>query len=441
MSLLGDPRILRWYKDHRAGSTAEVQLGQIELFLRRSRLNVDQLIGHAKAQIAGGSRQFEDLIHSWIEAQRKAGRPDSYIATNWAAVRSFLKHEEAAPSWTPKLKVRFGTTIMTEVVPSPDQLRAVLDRTPIHRIRALILLLATSGLRLGVIGTRFDPPNGLRLSAFPDLEIDTPAGPRFRRTPVRIDVAAELSKAGHPYFTYATDEAAEELLAYFGERISRGEELTRRSPAFAPEPKASHIHIRRAPDGTPFLSEKGIADEIRRAFRKVQPAGVRWRPYVLRGFASSQMMMGESAQLMTRDTREFILGHAADIGRRYNLGKGRVRQDLEDQVRDQYSQLSDKCLRIVKISEGGIDYRPILRVLLLGAGYTRAQIEAMGELTEEVVITAIRAKRSESPAVPSPRPGDRARTVSLSELDAWLVKGWKPISPAGSERYVIGAPN
>lgn len=439
-SLLEAPRILRWYKDHRARSTAMVQLAQLELFLRRVGLNAEELIRLAKLQATGGERRFEDIILSWIEAERKAGRPDSYISTNWAAVKSFLKHEEAAPSWTPKLRVRGATTIMSEVVPSPEQLREVLDRNPVHRIRALILLLATSGIRPGVLGTRFDPPNGLRLRAFPELRLETGKAPRFERTPIRIDVPADLSKGGQAYFTFASEEAAQELLAYLGERLARGEELRAESATFAPEPKASHIHLRRAADGIAFLNEKGIADEVRRALRKTQPLGVRWRPYVLRGFASTQMMLGENAQLMSRDSREFVLGHVANVGRRYNLGKGRIRTDIEEAVREQYARVADRYLRILTISQRAVDYRPVLRVLLASSGYSKSEIDAMGELTEESCVAAIRAKR-EAIEVPAPRPGDNARTVSVRELDRWLERGWRPIGPAGSERFIVDAPN
>lgn len=436
-ALLADPRIKRWYKDHRAESTAEVQLAQLELFLRRTKLDVDAFLTLAKAQLSGKSRRFEDTILGWIESERKAGRPDSYIGTNWHALRSFLKHEELAPAWSPKLKVRFGTTIMNEVVPTPEQLRAVLDRTPVPRVRSLILMLATSGVRIGVLGARF-APNGLRLRSLPDLDLEKIA---FRRTPFRIDVPAELSKSGSAYFALASEEAATEYLTYLRQRVERGEKLSPASAVFAPEPKASNVHLRLAPDGAAFISEKGLADEIRRAFAKVIPPGTRWRPYVLRAFASSQMMLAENAGLMTRDVRETLLGHTADIGRKYNLAKGRVRSDLEEEVRVMYTRAADKFLRVLTISETGVDYRPILRVLLAGAGYSKKEVDAMGDLTEETVIAAIRAKRSESVPIPAPKKGDRARTVAVSDLDRFLEAGWTPIAPAGSDRFVVGAPN
>jgi hypothetical protein len=436
-TLLGDPRVKRWHKDHRQESTAEVQLAQLELFLRRANLDIDRLLEIARAQRARKSRKFEDVVHAWIEKERKEGRPDSYLATNWYAVRSFLRHEESAPEWSPKLKVRFGTTIANEVVPTPEQLRAVLDRTPVPRIRALILLLATSGIRIGVLGARFTV-NGLRLRHLPELDLE---GMKFRRAPFKVEVPAELSKGGSPYFTFASVETATEYLTYLEARRDRGERLGPNSPAFAPEPKAPNVHRRVAADGAAFLTEKGLADEIRRAFARAVPKGTRWRPYVLRSFASSQLMLAENAGMITRDAREFVLGHSASIGRRYNLAKGRVRVDLEEEVRGMYERASERFLRIVTLSELPPDYRPILRVLLGSAGYSKAEIDGMGELTEEGVIQMIRDKRESSADVPTPKPGDNARTVAVSELDSFLSKGWRPIAPAGPDRFVVGAPN
>jgi integrase len=438
-ALLEDPRVKRWFKSRRSASTGHTQLAQLELFLRRTDIDIDRLVEIGRAQLLRKSRKFEDVVLGWIETERKAGRPDAYIAANWAAIRSFLKHEEAAPAWSPKFKIRVAETLITEVVPTPEQLREVLDRTPVPRVRALVLFYATTGLRLGVLGTRFAPANGLRLRHLPDIALAPE--PHFLRLPFKVEVPGELSKAGHGFFTFGTEEAGLAICAYLKERIARGEKLSPNSAVLSPEPKTSTVHLRRAKDGTAFVSEGGIADTIRRAFDKVRPKGVRWRPYVLRSFASSQLMLAESAGLMTRDIREYLLGHAVDIGRRYNLGKGRVRSDLEDEVRDTYARAADRFLRILTLSERGVDFRPFYRVLLSGAGYSKPQIDGMGELTEERVIEAIRLKRAEGHEVPEPKPGENARTVSVGELDAWFAKGWRPIGPAGSDRFVIGAPN
>lgn len=437
--LLADPRVLRWYKNRGTRSTSDGYLANLELFLRRTHLDVEGLLKLARAQRNGDGKdgRFADVVLRWVETERKAGRPDAYLGTSWASVRSFLKSQEAAPSWVPGLKIRSSTTILNEVVPTPEQLRAVLDRVTVPRTRAAILLLSTSGIRPGVIGSRATA-NGLRLRDLPDLNVQKLS---FSRVPFRIVVPDELSKSGASYFTFGTEETAEALLVYFRLRVTRGEKLTPASAVIASEPKTAIAHLRAAEDGVAFLSEKGFSHEIRLALRRAQPAGVRWRPYVLRSFASSQLMLAENAGLCSRDLREALLGHSSDIGRKYNLAKGRVRSDLEESVREAYARAADKFLRILTVSDSGVDYRPILRVLLGGAGYSKKEIDAMGDLNEEQVITAIRAKRSEGREVPAPKAGDNARTVSVSELDLFHSKGWKPISQAGHDRYVVGAPN
>ncbi|MGD0588260.1 MAG: hypothetical protein ABSA63_05645 [Thermoplasmata archaeon] len=436
--LLADPRVLRWYKNRGTRSTSDSYLANLELFMRRNDLSVDLLLKLARGQRNGSGEDghFADTILRWVETERKAGRPDSYLATVWASVRSFLKSQEAAPSWVPNLKVRSATTIMNEVVPTPEQLRAVLDRNPVVRTRAAILVLATTGIRPGVIGSRTSP-NGLRLRDLPDLDLGTLS---FSRVPFQVVVPAELSKGGSSYFSFGTEETANALVAYLKLRVERGEKLTPSCALFAPEPKTPHVHLRTDVDGTAFLSEKGFSQEVRLALRRAKPTGVRWRPYVLRSFASSQFMLAENAGLLSRDYREFFMGHTADIAKKYNVAKGRVRGDIADQMREAYAAASSRFFRILTLSELANDSRPGLRVILSVVGYTKKEIDAMGELTEEIAREKALAKLDEGRKVDAPSPGDKPRTVSLSELDLYLEKGWRPIAPAG-ERFVVGAPN
>ena len=74
-ALLRDARVKRWFKDHASGSTAEAQLVQFELFLRRTSLTVDLLLNSARAQMSGKSRVFEDAVQNWVESERKGGHP------------------------------------------------------------------------------------------------------------------------------------------------------------------------------------------------------------------------------------------------------------------------------------------------------------------------------------------------------------------------------
>jgi hypothetical protein len=431
--LLKDPRVERWYKNRATRSTADNYLDALDRFLRRNDIDLDGFESIARAQRDGKGKdqRFADLVLRWVENERKAGRPDSYLATNWAAVKSYLKSVEAAPSWTPKLKIRAATTISTERVPTPQELRAVLDRTSIPRTRAAILFLATTGVRPGVLASRATV-DGLRLRDLPDLDVKKL---EIGRRPFVVRVPVQLSKGGSAYFCFGNDEAAEAILAYLRlRRDKRDERLDGSSALFAPEPKMTPEHARRAPDGAEFLSEKGFSHEIRRALRKVQPSGVRWRPYVLRAFTSSQLMVAENAQLITRDYREFLLGHTADIGRRYNVAKGKASEAIENDLRKSYNRAADRYLRILTVDERRDSATQLKVELLKMVGYTAVEAESLVADEKSDVAKLVRAKLGSS-ASPEPQ-----RIVSVEEAQSLLRDGWKVQTAVGAS-LVLNPPN
>lgn len=74
---------------------------------------------------------------------------------------------------------------------------------------------------------------------------------------------------------------------YLEERIRTGEELTSKSPIITPKVRSK-----------PFIKATNIGDVIRQVIRK---AGFNWRPYVLRAYFDTQLMLAESKGLVIRD--------------------------------------------------------------------------------------------------------------------------------------------
>jgi hypothetical protein len=151
--------------------------------------------------------------------------------------------------------------------------------------------------------------------------------------------------------------------------------------------------------------------------------------------------VAENAGLLTRDAREFLLGHVADIGRRYNLGKGRVRTDLAEEIREMYSKASERFLKILNLESRPTDLRPAYRLLLEWVGYGDKELQKVTDWSEENVRHLVDlAKTKKAEAVPEPKPGDKARTVGSADLDAYLARGWKPVAPFG-DRFIVASPN
>ncbi|MHB8351112.1 MAG: hypothetical protein ACYDFT_00205 [Thermoplasmata archaeon] len=316
--LAADPNLQRWIDDHRAPTTAKVQLEQLELFCRKTGKTPADIVAMAHAKITKpDAREYEDLIRHWMETERKAQRTDSYIALNYAAIRSWLKFHEAVPAWRPKFRGQSGSTVADERVPDLAELRQLLQVLN-ARGRVIVLMMATTGIRPGVFGRR-DRPEGLRLADLPDLTLEPV--PTFQQTPFMVVVRAELSKAGARYVTFGTEETSEAITAYLKERLSRGEKLSSDSPLVTVDPRAPKAQVRADSKGHLFLGEDALSNDIRAEMRKVAPAGVRRRLYVWRAFFSTQMNLAEAARLVTHSMIEAWMGHTTNVDQRYNFGK------------------------------------------------------------------------------------------------------------------------
>ena len=120
--------------------------------------------------------------------------------------------------------------------------------------------------------------------------------------PTLVIVRKELSKAGHQYFTFLSEEGCEYLKDYLEERIREGEDLALTSPIIIPKQKMK-----------PSIRTINIGDIIRAAIRQ---AGFPWRPYVSRSCFDTQLMLAESKGLVLRDYRQLWMGHKGDIENR-----------------------------------------------------------------------------------------------------------------------------
>ena len=119
---------------------------------------------------------------------------------------------------------------------------------------------------------------------------------------VRIMVRATLSKARHQYFTFLTENRTRKLLAYLNERLARGENLGQDSAIIVPD---TNYKVYRGNNAEKkFLPTSRITRDIRDAFRP----RFQWRPYVLRAYFDTQLLMAESRGKIAHDFRVFFMG-------------------------------------------------------------------------------------------------------------------------------------
>jgi hypothetical protein len=138
-----------------------------------------------------------------------------------------------------------------------------------------------------------------------------------------------LSKAGRQYFTFLTKEGCDYLAAYLNKRLAEGEKFTSNTPIVTVTPGYEKMGKGRRNRGSKFIITRNVTREIREAIRPT----FNWRPYVLRAYFDTQMLMAESHGKVPNPYRIFFMGHKGDIDARYTTNKGRLPENLIEDMR------------------------------------------------------------------------------------------------------------
>ncbi len=305
----------RWVENLRRGSP-----GTADVYLRRLGA-ICQRVGKTPTQLADlDEGAAYRLLLDFVTSEEKRGATGSFISHSVTVARSWLTHN--GKPQVRRIKIRApdsAPTLQDERVPEQAELRRVLLAAP-AQWRAAASVMAFGGARPEVLGNYLGT-DGLRLRDLPDLRLSGTTV-AFERMPARVDVRPELSKAGHKYLTFLGTEACGYIVEYLAERLRAGESLDRNSDL---------IHPLRAPK--PFIRAVNIGDGVRSAIRR---AGFPWRPYVLRAYFDTQLLLAESKGKIAHDYRVFWMGHKGSMEARYTTNKGRLPESLLDDMRESY---------------------------------------------------------------------------------------------------------
>jgi hypothetical protein len=304
------------------------------VYLRRLRLFCEQRKATPKQLVSIGTanaKQVEDMLHDHIQQLEIAEYAPSYVKGVLKAVKSWLSYNYVDL----KRKIRvanadLAVTLQDERVPTREELKAILNHASI-RARASAGLIAFAGLRPQVLGNA-SANDGLTIGDIPDLKIvdDGNGGKKavFQTVPAMVVVRASLSKARHRYFTFLTSEGCEYLAAYLNKRIAAGETLNESSAVIT----LSQGYLMKGKNkdaGKKFITTPAITKEIREAILPV----IKVRPYVLRAYFDTQLLLAESQGKIAHAYRQFFMGHKGDIEARYTTNKGRLPDELLTDMR------------------------------------------------------------------------------------------------------------
>ena len=326
--LLQNDDVRRWYDNSRRSSilNAGVRLRRLNLFCERVNVTPASLVEKGRADPTDVENILLDHV-SWMEKQ---GYAPGYSAGMIKAIKSWLEYNHVEIKRKIKVKdADVPVSIQDEQIPERGQLADILGSAD-SKSRAAISLMAFAGIRPQVMGMA-DRSDGLRISDLPDLEIDG-RNVRFARTPAIVVVRRQLSKTRNKYFTFLTEEGCRHVVGYIRHRIAGGEILESDSPLIAVD--TGYKAKGRRKNGNAFLTTTAISSGIRKAIRRV----VKVRPYVLRAYFDSQLLLAESHGCMTHAYRQFFMGHKGDMEARYTTNKGRLTDQMTEDMRRAFEQ-------------------------------------------------------------------------------------------------------
>jgi hypothetical protein len=424
-----DPQVRRWLRNLAKGSpiTGEVALRRLGRLCELLNTSPGGLLDLARSDLMGLQDSLEDLV-SRLEDEGKA---PGYIQGILKAARSWLRYNEI--TLTRRIKIKNSTatpTIEDEQVPSQEELGRIL-RASQPRVKVAIALMAFAGLRPQTMGNH-DGSDGLMIKDLPELRIDG-GEVVFERIPTMVVVRQNLSKARHKYFTFLSSEGCTYLKEYLEERIRGGEELSPESPLIA--------HERKGAAEKRFVMTRKITHFIRQCMRK---AGVNKRPYVLRAYFDTNMIIAESKGRISHPYLQFFMGHKGDIEARYSTNKGVLPPDMIEDMRSAYracepflTTLSRPLEESSIVKEAKIEALKSIAKSLLGIDLVEVKIAKERELGREL------SKDEELELFESElkklREGEHnpQRIVREDELEDYLKEGWQFVSILPSQRILI----
>jgi len=412
--LLEDADVRRWYRNVARGSqvTADVYLRRLGAFCSHFGLTPKRLVSLGRDEIY-------NLLLDYVSDLEAAGRAGSYIESALKAVKSWLAHNDLEVKRKIKIKgVRDTPTLRNERTPTPEELRRIFLSGD-KKARVACVLMAHSGLRPVTLGN-YRGTDGLRVRDFPEMTVEKDTV-EFEKTPTMVIVRPELSKGGHQYFTFLSEEGCEYLKDYLEERMRKGEELTADSPIIRPKVAKK-----------PFIRSVNIGDMIREAIRK---AGFSWRPYVLRAYFDTQLMLAESKGLLIRDYRQFWMGHKGDIENRYTTNKYRLPEDVIEDMREAYRR-SQEYLQTTKPETSREKLvEEFRKQLLLVAGFSPeeiGEIDVTG-LSDEEFQDLVRKRLLGNANADC----GTQKVVSLNELEKYLENGWEYVATLPNQKVIV----
>lgn len=223
------------------------------------------------------------------------------------------------------------------------------------------------------------------------------------------------------------------MKGYLEKRLAQSETLSNRSAIIAVKPGFEATGWRDGNRESGHITTKTLTKEIRDAIRP----RFKWRPYVLRAYFDTMLLIAESQGKITHSYRQFFMGHKGDIEARYTTNKGRLPESLLDDMREAYRR-SQRFLQTKGKDTNEETLRDSFRKqLLLVAGFSPDEIKTMDPSMDDAIFQeTVRKKLLGSMA----NNGANQKVIDVKEIERFLSVGWDFVATLPDDRIVVRLP-
>jgi integrase len=419
--LLSDTDVRRWHDNLAAGSviTAEVYLRTIGLYCDMARTTPKKILEDAP------SKRFRDSFTDFVRDMERKGKAGSYIQRFKKVVVSWLAYNGVEVKLKVKVRgVSESPTIANERVPSKEELAKII-RAASPRCRVSVALMAFSGLRPESLGN-YAGTDGAKIGDLKEVRVGRD-GVTFEKMPSMLVVRSPLSKVRRQYFTFIGTEGATYIQEYIQGRVKRGEKLTLESPLLTFDPRG----VRRNPQ----LRTTLVTRDIKEAMVK---AGFAWRPYVLRAYCDTGMIVSESKGLISHPYLQFLMGHKGDIEARYSTNKGRLPPSMIEEMREAYKRCEPQLSTKTESATEDQIKRAFKEQFLLMSGYSKKEIDDMdvNGLSNEELQNIVRQKLLGMMS----NNGSRQKVISMDEVRQYIGQGYEYVASLPAGEAIVKVP-
>lgn len=269
----------------------------------------------------------------------------------------------------------------------------------------------------------------------------------FVSIPAMIIVRATISKTRNKYLTFLPKEGCEYVIGYLRKRIAEGEIIHADSPVIALK---NGYNFRGNFKNSSYKSHQNhkmittprITAKIRDAIWSITKA----RPYVLRAYFDTQLLLAESNGKMTHAYRQFFMGHKGDIEARYTTNKGRLTDEMISDMRRAFLQSEQFLCTNQSNNMSQQNKKEILlemwreQAKMYGIDPMKLKIEKQRTNTDENMINVIQQEilQKINPVMQNDQKQFQSKIVHVDdELLSFIEDGWEPIKEISHNRIII----